>query len=95
MKQATQKKIKEAENAFFRKIVGYEYQESKVTEEIENGEVKKIKRETYTKTIPPNEQMLLTWLRENAPEAWAQDHPAVQTTCGVVLLPAVEEGESD
>lgn len=97
MKHTSEEQIKKVETAFLKKITGYSYTEKRRIKEIQDGVETKIKEETHKKYIPPNEAMLLEWLKTHAPERWSGKPQTTDTSSvwGVVLLPPEKEDSDE
>lgn len=86
--------IKAAEQAYLKKILGFEYEEVKTTDEYDSEmNLIKSKRETVKKFSPPDVGAVLDWLRDNCPERWAQSKAKDDEYSGVVILPEVDNLE--
>ncbi len=88
--------IKAAEEAFLKKILGFEYEEIKTTDEYDSDmNLLKRKTETVRKFVPPDTNAVLSWLRENCPEKWAvsEKKQTEELYSGVIILPEVNEVE--
>lgn len=86
--------IKAAEDAYLKKILGFEYEEVKTTDEYD-GEMNliKSKKETVRKFSPPDVGAVLDWLRDNCPERWSASQAKEDEYSGVIILPEVDELE--
>lgn len=88
-------RIRAAEDAYFKKILGFEYEEVKTIDEYdENKELSKRKTETTRKYSPPDCAALLAFLKTSCPEKWdSSPKKEEQSDSGVIILPEVEELE--
>lgn len=90
-------RIRAAEEAYFKKILGFEYEEVKTTDEYDaNQSITKRKTETVRKYSPPDSAALLSYLKTNAPDKWdtVRDTDS-ESEFGVVLLPEVGSAEAE
>lgn len=86
--------IKAAEQAYLKKILGFEYEEVKTTDEYDSDmNLIKSKKETVKKFSPPDVGAVLDWLRDNCPERWAVSKTKDDEYSGVIILPEVDELE--
>jgi hypothetical protein len=93
MTEKEKEKLMQAEEALFQKMVGYDYEEEKIIEEMAGGEVIKTKRECMRRHIPADSAMLMTWLKRRYPKRWDSEKEAGEAAGGVVILPEIKEGE--
>ena len=88
-------RISLAEDAYFKKILGFLQEEVKTTEEYDSkNNLTKQKVERTKKYVAPDSDALLKYLKANAPERWGEKQSSSDSdTSGVVLLPEVTELE--
>lgn len=61
----------EVENSLFKRAVGYEYEEKKVINYInEDGTEREFKREVQKKQVPPDVTAQIFWLKNRKPDKW-------------------------